>query len=186
MMTSCAPMPFILSNMPSACRFRLPSMPERRKLVRHHAHRPALDVAGCAIWTIREDLMWRLAFVTGTERAEATFHLHRFAAEVGRTFGAVGRNDDPPSNNRIFAQLRHGYLGQTICYITPPASAEIFTVMAHITALPKPSAIALIRESGGREDHLVLRLTECKPGALPPQARKRSPDQSGPGFSFPD
>ena len=32
MITSCAPMPFILSNMPSACRFRLPSMPSAGNL----------------------------------------------------------------------------------------------------------------------------------------------------------
>ena len=33
MMTSCAPMPFILSNMPSAERFRLPSMPSAGNLL---------------------------------------------------------------------------------------------------------------------------------------------------------
>src|SRR5208337_2560755 len=33
MMTSCAPMPFILSNIPSACRLRLPSMPSAGNLL---------------------------------------------------------------------------------------------------------------------------------------------------------
>ena len=45
MITSCAPMPFILSNSPSPCRSSVAFDLQRGKLVRHHAHVPAGPLA---------------------------------------------------------------------------------------------------------------------------------------------
>src|SRR5208337_1580413 len=82
--------------------------PQRRKLVRYNAYAPALAVARGPVWAVGQNLRRRLVLIAGTERAEATLHLHRFTAEVGGTLGAVGRNNDPPPDDRIFAQLGHG------------------------------------------------------------------------------
>ena len=111
MMTSCAPMPFMRSNMPSAWRLRLPFDAKRRKLVGHHAHRPARSIAlgrrsAVGIRAVGLNLRRSLGFVAVTERAEAAFDSDRLADEVGRTLGAVGRNDDPAAHDRIFSKLR--------------------------------------------------------------------------------
>jgi len=72
MMTSWAPMPFILSNMPSACLFKVPSMPSAGKLVRNDADRPTRSVflrrIAVGAGTICQDLRWGLAFIAVTDR----------------------------------------------------------------------------------------------------------------------
>src|SRR5664280_1601962 len=76
---------------------------ECRKLVGHHAYRPIRCVTRSAVRAIRQHLGRGLAFIAVAERAKATLHFHRLTAEVGGTFGAIGGNDYPSSNDWIFA-----------------------------------------------------------------------------------
>ena len=108
MMTSCAPMPFILSNMPSAWRFEIAFDAQRGKFVGHDAHRPAGRVAlrwrpAVGIGTIGLNFRRRLAFVAVAEGAEAALDLHAFADEIGGALGAVGGDDDPAADDRVFS-----------------------------------------------------------------------------------
>src|SRR5450631_2852405 len=89
----------------------IPFDTERWKLVGHYAHRPARTIAlgrrsAVGIRTIGLNLRRSLGFVAVTEGAKAAFDSDRHADEVGRTLGAVRRNDDPAAHDRIFSKLR--------------------------------------------------------------------------------
>ena len=84
---------------------------ECRKLVGNHAHRPARSIAlgrrpAVGVGAVGLDLRRSLGFVAVTEGAEAASDFDRLAGEVGRTLGAVGRNNDPAAHDRIFSKLR--------------------------------------------------------------------------------
>ena len=85
---------------------------QRRKLVRHHTHRPTRRVthrrrSTVGIRAVSLDFRRRFVLVPIAERAEAALDLDTFAHEVRRTLRAVCRDDYPPANNRIFSKLRH-------------------------------------------------------------------------------
>src|SRR3954453_24230688 len=79
------------------------------KLIRDSPNRPA---RGIFLWwrpailrTIGLDLGRGLALVSITEGTEAAPHLYCFTGKVSRTLGAVGRDNDPAANNRIFSEF---------------------------------------------------------------------------------
>ena len=80
---------------------------EGGELIGDHADRPAGSVflrgGSAVLWAIGLNFRRRLAFVAGAERAKAALHLHVLASEVGGTLGAVGGNDDPAADDRIFS-----------------------------------------------------------------------------------
>src|SRR2546426_9619698 len=84
---------------------------EGRELVGNHAHRPARAVAlwrrsSIGIGTIGLNLRGSLILVTVTKGTKTTLEFDSLPHEIRGTFGAVGRNNDPPSYNRIFSKLR--------------------------------------------------------------------------------
>src|SRR5947209_18750692 len=79
------------------------------KLVRNHTQVPAGSITAIFAWAVSEYFRRRLAFVAGTERAEArSLDVGALTREVAGTLGAVGRDNDQASGYRIFAKLRHG------------------------------------------------------------------------------
>lgn len=55
---------------------------------------------------VRQDLRWCLALVAVAEWAEPALDLHSLTHKICRTLGAVRGNDDPPSYDWVFSQLR--------------------------------------------------------------------------------
>src|SRR5262249_23731518 len=79
-----------------------------RKLVGDDADAPAGRVGGrLGRIPVGEDLGWRLALVTGAEGARSPAALDQAAREVARPPYALGRDDHPPSEGGILAELRH-------------------------------------------------------------------------------
>src|ERR1700688_377679 len=102
--------------------------PESGKFVWYHAYGPSRGIAlrcrsAVRSRTIRLNLRRGLALVPVAKRAEATFQLDVFSRKIGRPLGAIGRNNHPAANNRIFSKLRHSpdliYQGRRILYFTP-------------------------------------------------------------------
>src|SRR6266446_5521946 len=81
---------------------------ESRKLVGHHAHRPAgtvlLSRGPVRARTIGQNLRRSFALISVVERTKTSaLDLHRFAHKVGGPLGAIGGNNDPPSYDGVFS-----------------------------------------------------------------------------------
>ena len=79
---------------------------QSRELVRHDSHAPAALVGPGVPFAIGNDLVRRLLLVAFAEGAEAASDFDCLAGEVGRTLGAVRRNNNPAADDRIFSKLR--------------------------------------------------------------------------------
>src|SRR5579863_4348782 len=84
---------------------------ERRKLVGNHPHRPSRRIplrGRPAIWirSVGLNFRWSLAFISVAEGTEPPLDLHVLAHEIGWALGAVGRNNYPTADNRIFSKFR--------------------------------------------------------------------------------
>src|SRR6202011_2159957 len=78
-----------------------------RKLVRHHAHAPALFVVARVAIAVGEDLVRCVGFAAFAKRTKAAWRGWRIDLGSNGTLGTVGGDDDPAAHNRILAQLRH-------------------------------------------------------------------------------
>src|SRR5579872_221063 len=102
---------------------------KRRELVGDYAHGPSWRVplgtrSTIRIRTIRLSFGRRFALVPIAERTKATLNLHIFPHKIGWALCPIGRDNHPPSNNRIFPKLWHSLNpfnrdAQTL-HFTPP------------------------------------------------------------------
>src|SRR4029077_8422425 len=74
-------------------------------------HRPAWTIAlgrrpAVGVRAVGLDLRRSLGFVAVTEGGEGASDFDRLAGKVGRTLGAVRRNNNPAAHDRIFSKLR--------------------------------------------------------------------------------
>ena len=150
MMTSCAPIPFMRSNMPSAWRFSVPSIPKAGNLLgTTRTVHPGVSRWGwwsaVRVRTIGLNLGRRLGLVPVAEGAESPLDLHIFADKIGWALGPVGRNNHPAANNRIFSQLRQ---------LPNPFSAV--TQTSYFT--PTRKRCEILRSAGGNRDTHSIRL----------------------------
>src|SRR5271157_2295749 len=146
-------MPFILSNMPSAWRFRLPSMPSAGNLLgtTRTVQPPELLEAPFGRYARTSEGV--LLSLPGQNGQKPPFI---FTGSRLKSVGRLARSVEIMTHRPMIGSLRNSgtaNLGRTIFgYLTPPAFSRKFTA-APRAALPKPSPIALIKESrlsGGR------------------------------------
>ena len=107
MITSCAPMPFIRSNMPSPSRSSVPSTCSAGNLFGTTRSVPAGRVRRAAVLPVREHLGRRHVLVARAERALiAPERRCPLEPEIVRTLPPVGRDDDPAAGDGIFTEFR--------------------------------------------------------------------------------
>ena len=85
---------------------------QRGKLVRHDADAPAFLVGSGAAFAVGENLMRRVRLRCLRRTDRSCRCRQRLGLRRDGSLGAIGGDDDPAADNRIFAQFRHGKSSQ--------------------------------------------------------------------------
>ena len=112
MITSCAPMPFILSNSPSPCRSSAPFDAQHRELVRDHAQVPAGRIGPAAVAAVRQQLARRHLLVPLAERTRA---VRRDCTDSSRkSVGRLRRSVEMITQRPVTGSLRSSDIMQSM------------------------------------------------------------------------
>src|SRR5271166_4445395 len=125
MMTSCAPMPFILSNMPSACRLKLPSIPSAGNLFGTTRTVQPCESREAPLGRYASTSEGVLFSLPGQKGQKPPFI---FTGSRLKSLGRLARSVEIMTHRPTIGSLRNSgtaNLGQTICYLTPPTPIAV-------------------------------------------------------------